>query len=187
MAVAWVRLRERDSLGESAGMAAKEVKRLHSASGLCTFNPLFQNSKPMRLVFCIIFCLSFFKTIAQNAQDETAIRAMLSRQVSEWNRGNIAGYLVGYWDNDSLVFIGKNGPTYGYRATLERYRKAYPDAAHMGQLTSTVLRVRMLSPEWAYVTGRWQLARKAGDIAGYYTLLLRKVDGEWVIVEDHSS
>ena len=73
--------------------------------------------------------------------------------------------MVGYWDNDSLVFIGKTGPTYGYRATLERYKKAYPDAAQMGQLTSTIVTVRMLSPEWAYVTGRWQLKRTVGDLA----------------------
>jgi ketosteroid isomerase-like protein len=140
------------------------------------------------------FILTFIATalfrtpvFAQAGGDESAIRSMLAKQVVQWNRGNVAGYMVGYWEHDSLVFIGKNGPTYGYRATLERYRKAYPDAAHMGQLTSTVLRLRMLSPEWAYVTGRWQLKRPAGDLGGYYTLLLRKIRGEWLIVEDHSS
>jgi ketosteroid isomerase-like protein len=138
------------------------------------------------MLWSLALMLSFTAS-AQGAPDEAAICSLLSRQVTEWNRGNIAGYLVGYWENDSLVFIGKNGPTYGYSATLERYKKAYPDAARMGQLTSAVLRVRLLSPEWAYVTGRWQLARKVGDIAGYYTLLLRKMNGEWVIVEDHSS
>ena len=119
--------------------------------------------------------------------DEQAIRNMLAAQVVEWNRGNAAGFMHGYWENDSLVFIGKNGPTYGFDSTLARYRKSYPDAAHMGQLTSTILRVRMLSPEYAYVTGRWALKRTAGDLSGYYTLLLRHIRQEWVIVEDHSS
>ncbi len=125
--------------------------------------------------------------MAQHNHDEAAIRELLARQVREWNRGNVTGYMVGYWENDSLVFIGRQGPTYGYKATLARYQKSYPDAAHMGQLTSTLLRIRLLSQDWAYVTGRWQLARQAGDLSGYYTLLLHKLGGHWVIVEDHSS
>lgn len=136
------------------------------------------------------FCLCALLPLgaaAQSVADEGTIRAILANQVVQWNRGNLDGYMVGYWESDSLVFIGKSGPTYGYRATLERYKKAYPDAAQMGQLTSTILAVRMLSPEWAYVTGRWQLKRTVGDLGGYYTLLLRKVNGEWVVVEDHSS
>lgn len=134
-----------------------------------------------------LLMLSPRPSAAQTATDEATIRIILANQVTQWNRGNIDGYMVGYWENDSLVFIGKSGPTYGYRATLERYKKAYPDATQMGQLTSTVLAVRLLSPEWAHVTGRWQLNRTVGDLGGYYTLLLRKVNGEWVVVEDHSS
>lgn len=139
------------------------------------------------LLLCCLLLLVTLPSFSQSASDEAAIRTLLGRQVVEWNKGNIAGYLVGYWKSDSLVFIGKNGPTYGYGATLERYKKAYPDAEHMGQLTSTVLRVRLLSAEWAYVTGRWGLKRSAGDLSGYYTLLLRKIRGKWVIIEDHSS
>jgi hypothetical protein len=134
-------------------------------------------------VLIVLACPSY----ARSADDDKAIRLLLARQVEQWNKGNIAGYLVGYWESDSLVFIGKNGPTYGYSATLERYKKSYPDAEHMGQLTSTVLRVRLLSTQWAYVTGRWQLKRSAGDLSGYYTLLLHKIKDRWVIVEDHSS
>ena len=140
-----------------------------------------------KLLLLLALCFAMIPSRAQTATDEATIRILLANQVTQWNRGNIDGYMVGYWENDSLVFIGKSGPTYGYRATLERYKKAYPDAAQMGQLTSTILNVRMLSPEWAYVTGRWQLKRTAGDLGGYYTLLLRKVNGEWVVVEDHSS
>ena len=76
-----------------------------------------------------------------NAQtnDESTIRKMLAAQVVEWNKGNIEGYMTGYWENDSLVFIGKNGPTYGYNETLKRYKKAYPDKEAMGILTSTII------------------------------------------------
>jgi ketosteroid isomerase-like protein len=124
---------------------------------------------------------------SQERNDEQLIRNMLAAQVLEWNRGNIAGYMHGYWESDSLVFIGRNGPTYGFDSTLARYRRSYPDTAQMGKLSSTILRIRMLSPEYAYVTGRWHLRRTAGDLKGHYTLLLRRIDEEWVIIEDHSS
>jgi ketosteroid isomerase-like protein len=95
--------------------------------------------------------------------------------------------MVGYWENDSLVFIGKDGPTYGYSSTLARYRKAYPDAIAMGKLQFNILNIRLLSPEYAFVTGLWSLTRQNGPKSGAFTLLFRKIKGSWVIVNDHSS
>ena len=141
----------------------------------------------MKYMLLLLFSIVSISAAANTPADEQAIRSMLADQVVQWNRGNIDGYMVGYWENDSLVFIGKSGPTYGYRATLERYKKAYPDAAHMGTLSSVILKLRLLSPEWAYVTGKWSLKREAGDVGGNYTLLLRRISGHWVIVEDHTS
>ena len=93
----------------------------------------------------------------------------------------------GYWESDSLVFIGKNGPTYGYNATLARYKKSYPDPQQMGQLTSTIVSLERLSSGHYFVIGKWALARTMGNLSGSYTLLIKKINGEWVIVVDHSS
>jgi len=112
---------------------------------------------------------------------------MLAAQVTEWNKGNIDGYMKGYWQSDSLVFIGSKGPRYGYNATLQRYKEAYPDTAHTGKLTSVITSMRKLSDEYYFVIGTWALQRSAGDISGSYTLLIRKINGDWVIICDHSS
>lgn len=112
---------------------------------------------------------------------------MLTAQVEGWNKGDVGAYMHGYWESDSLVFIGKNGPTYGYAATLERYRKSYPNAEQMGQLTSTIVSMEHLSGDYYFVIGKWALARSMGDLSGSYTLLIKKINGEWVIVVDHSS
>ncbi len=56
--------------------------------------------------------------LAQSA-DEVAIRQLLTRQTQAWNKGNIAAFMQGYWKSDSLMFIGKNGPTYGFETTLK--------------------------------------------------------------------
>ncbi len=141
----------------------------------------------MRLSICVLVLLFFVNTgIAQN-KDEREITAMLSAQVAQWNKGSVDGYMKGYWENDSLLFIGSSGPRYGYRATLKRYKEAYPDAAHMGTLTSVVKSMERLSPEYYFIVGTWALKRSAGDVSGSYTLLLRKIKGRWVIVCDHSS
>ena len=112
---------------------------------------------------------------------------MLAAQITEWNKGNVEGYMHGYWDSDSLVFIGKNGPTYGYKPTLERYKKAYPGQEAMGQLTSTIVSIKRLSDKYYFIVGKWALERRAGNLNGSYTLLLEKKDKHWVIINDHSS
>ncbi len=127
------------------------------------------------------------KETKDKPSDESLIREMLANQVKQWNKGNIEGYMSGYWDNDSMLFIGSKGPRYGYVNTLERYKEAYPDKDHMGKLISTISRMEQISKEYYFVVGTWQLQRKAGDVGGSYTLLLRKISGQWVIVCDHSS
>lgn len=135
----------------------------------------------------VFFFLLFpFFVHAQN-KDEQTIRHILAAQVTEWNKGNIDGYMKGYWESDSLLFIGSKGPRYGYAATLKGYKEAYPDADHMGTLTSIVTGMKKLSPDYYFIVGTWALKRNAGDVGGSYTLLVRKIKGQWVIVCDHSS
>lgn len=134
----------------------------------------------------VLCCVVSLSSLAQG-KDEAAIRKMLAAQVAEWNKGNIDGYMKGYWENDSLLFIGSKGPRYGYQTTLKRYKEAYPDADHMGKLTSVITRMQKLSPEYYFIVGTWALKRNAGDVGGSYTLLIRKINGLWVIVCDHSS
>ncbi len=120
-------------------------------------------------------------------KDEKEIRSLLATQVVAWNKGNIEGFMHGYWESDSLLFIGSKGPRYGYAMTLKKYKEAYPDADHMGTLTSTILSMKKLSQDYYFILGSWALKRNAGDVSGSYTLLLRKIKGQWVIVADHSS
>lgn len=136
------------------------------------------------VVAALVLCSN---AASAQSHNERAIRTMLAAQVAEWNKGNIEGYMHGYWENDSLVFIGSKGPRYGYDITLKKYKEAYPDYAHMGQLTSTITRIQKLSRRYYFVIGTWALKRSAGDIGGSYTLLLKKIKGKWVVVTDHSS
>jgi ketosteroid isomerase-like protein len=121
------------------------------------------------------------------SKNEKAIRALLDKQKQAWNNGNIEAFMNGYWENDSLMFIGKSGVTYGWTNTLNNYKKGYPDTAAMGKLTFNILQVKKLSGKYYHVVGKWFLKRSIGDVGGHYTLLFRKINGRWVIVADHSS
>lgn len=141
----------------------------------------------MRKLLC--FFLAFILLQQARAQDkaELAIRKVLSDQIIAWNNGNVEEFMKGYWNNDSLMFIGKNGVTYGYQNTLMNYKKNYNNADAMGTLSFDLVKVQRLSPEYFFIVGKWHLKRKIGDVGGHYNLLFKKINDAWVIVADHSS
>jgi ketosteroid isomerase-like protein len=137
----------------------------------------------------LVFLTGIFFLFIGNAQDrhEIAIRNILERQSQAWNRGDLEAFMNGYWENDSLMFVGKSGVTYGWKNTLDNYRRGYPDTTSMGKLHFALLHIKKLSSKYYQVTGRWFLKRSVGDVGGHFTLLFRKIRGEWLIVSDHSS
>ena len=140
----------------------------------------------MKKYLLFITILLSSTSFAQN-KDEQAIRGILANQTKAWNKGNLTAFMVGYWENDSLVYIGKNGPTYGYATTLNNYKKNYPDTSHMGKLEFQLISVKPLNTNHYFVIGKWHLTRTVGDASGYFTLLFRKINGEWKAIADHSS
>ncbi|HYC39716.1 MAG TPA: nuclear transport factor 2 family protein [Chitinophagaceae bacterium] len=138
-----------------------------------------------KLLFPILLLVSLAGA-AQTAA-EKKIRAILARQTAAWNRGDIEGFMKGYWESDSLMFIGQSGITYGWSRTLANYKRTYPDTVAMGQLQFDLISIRRLSPEYYFVVGKWFLKRSIGDLSGHFTLLFRKIGKSWVIISDHSS
>ena len=139
------------------------------------------------MIILLIATATIISCNENNNDAITAITKVMDTQAAEWNNGNIDGYMEGYWHSDSLLFIGSNGPNYGYTNTLERYKKAYPDKAAMGELHFSSLKYNKLSDEYYHVTGAWSLIRAEDNPNGYFTLIFRKINGQWVIVADHSS
>ncbi len=141
----------------------------------------------MRKIIFLLMVVFSTTAMAQTAQDRTAILKVLENQRQGWNKGDMENYMQGYWKSDSLLFVGKNGPTYGWQKTLDNYKKGYPDKGAMGFLTFGIKKVEFLAKDKAFVLGSWNLKREKDEPKGYFTLLLRKMDGEWKVVVDHSS
>ncbi len=140
----------------------------------------------MRYMFLFIACLAGFVAMAQSKEEQAILTAMDQQRIA-WNNGNLQDFMETYWKNDSLMFIGKSGVTYGWQNTLNNYKKGYPDTAAMGKLKFDIIQVKRLSVLYFSVVGKWQLSRSVGDLSGHFTLLFKKIKDKWLIVMDHSS
>jgi ketosteroid isomerase-like protein len=141
----------------------------------------------MRKTFFSLVCILGFIFLHAQSSDEAAIKNVIGKQAEAWNKGNIEEFMKGYWQSDSLMFIGHGGITYGYTNTLNGYKKTYDSPDKMGTLFFSGITMTQLCADYYFVSGKWFLKRSAGDIGGYYTLLFHKMDGRWLIVCDHTS
>jgi len=141
----------------------------------------------MKRTFLLVISLLMNVFVIAQSKDQRAITKLLAEQDLAWNRGDLEGFMKGYWKNDSLMFIGKNGITYGWQQTLDNYKKGYPDTTAMGKLDFEYIEMKQLSNTYFFVVGKWHLTRTIGNLAGAFTLLLKKINNTWVIVKDHSS
>ncbi|TDH27396.1 nuclear transport factor 2 family protein [Segetibacter sp. 3557_3] len=137
--------------------------------------------------FLIVVAIVVMHASAQAQADQQAIRSLMQMQEKAWNKGDINGFMEGYLKSDSMLFVGSKGPTYGWRTTLEHYKKSYPDTATMGKLKFDILEVKPLAGPYYFVLGKWQLTRTIGNVGGYYTLLFQKINNRFYIIADHSS
>ncbi len=136
---------------------------------------------------CLLFFQFFFCFIILAQKPKVEIRAALLKNQNDWNSGNIEKYMEIYLNSDSLLFIGKSGPKYGYINTLNNYKNSYPDTLAMGILTFGIIRIEILGKNFAHVVGSWNLKRINDQPSGHFTLLMKKIKGRWLIITDHSS
>lgn len=130
--------------------------------------------------------LSVNDTIAAERQ----IRQVLDTQTEAWNRGDVEGFMAGYWNSPELTFYSNGTETKGWQPTLDRYKKHYQgEGRAMGKLDFPSQMVTILSPDTAVVRGKWHLKMPDGkEPQGMFTLVLRRIPNEgWKIVHDHSS
>ena len=145
----------------------------------------------MKIFLYIFFFISInpvvFSQLKLETKDSLAIINILNKQEKDWNRGDIDKFMKGYLKSEKLVFSGSSGPIYGWKATLDRYKKTYSDKEKMGKLKFKILNVIALSPKVIQLQGKFNLTRSIGDAFGYFTLNWIKVKNRWYIISDHTS
>ena len=127
--------------------------------------------------------------LGANQDGAAPVRALLDAQVAAWNRGDLEGFMAGYWRSPELVFCSGATVSKGWDATLARYRQRYQaEGREMGRLGFDAIEVLAMGADAAAARGAWRLRVSDGKQPhGLFTLLLRRVDGAWRIVHDHTS
>ncbi len=137
--------------------------------------------------FIVCNLLISFNTVQAQSANEAAIVKVLLLQVKDWNEGNIDSFMDGYWQSDSLLFLGNTGITKGWQKMLENYKTSYPDTFAMGKLSLDLIEIKRITDLDYFVAGKWNLKRINSSLGGTFSLLFRKIKNKWVIVADHST
>jgi uncharacterized protein (TIGR02246 family) len=127
-------------------------------------------------------------TPAARADDAADIKKVIDAQVAAWNKGDLPGFMAGYWNSTDLTFVSGKEVTRGWQETLDRYKKQYQaDGKEMGKLAFSDVEVRELAAGVALVTGKWELTLTKETVGGRYTLVFKKQADGWRIIHDHTS
>ena len=140
------------------------------------------------LSLCLIGLFGSDTVHSDEKKAETAIREVLDAQVVAWNKGDLPGFMKGYWNSNDLTFYSGKDKKQGWEMTLERYKKRYQgEGKEMGKLTFSELEIQTIGADHAVVKGRWKVEMKKENLDGLFTLIMRKTDDGWRIVHDHTS
>ena len=121
------------------------------------------------------------------SDDFQSIRAVFESGCAAWNRGDVDGYLADYWNSDKVRWVSEGKVHYGFEAIATAFKARFNSPDNMGRLEVTDLDIQLLAENDALVFGAWMLITPAARPHGVFTVHLKKIDGEWLIVSDHSS
>ena len=113
----------------------------------------------------------------------------MKSQIQAWSRGDLEGFMAGYWHSKQLTFMSNSEETRGWEETLHRYRQRYQYGGNqMGKLAmSWIEPIHLLGADAAYMDGKWQLTMPDGKQPhGSFTLIFRKFPEGWRIIHDHT-
>ena len=144
--------------------------------------------KTSSISFIFLFIV-FASSYSQNLKEKDSLKILnvLEQQRIAWNDNNINKFMQGYLKSEKLVFSGSNGPVFGWNFVKDRYLKKYSTKELMGDLSFEINNLFSLSRKVAILLGKFNLQRKNEKLSGYFTLIFKKINGNWYIVSDHTS
>jgi len=131
-------------------------------------------------------------TPSRRAAVRAELEAMLRRAAVDWNRGDLDGFMSDYLPSDSTTYVGGRGLVRGPAAIRASYARLFTGEIQRDSLSFVVLDVDPVAPDAANLIAQYILTRRAAGrdsvtARGPTSLLVRRVDGRWRIVHDHSS
>jgi ketosteroid isomerase-like protein len=142
---------------------------------------------PALIVGTLLLLYGLSAQVAEQDSLKKEVISVLIRQQDSWNRGDLAGYMDGYWKSDSLLFTSAGNIRRGWNVTYEKYKASYGTHEKMGNLKFSDIEITLLGPNAASIFGHWELTRPGDHPDGVFTLILRRFKNGWKIIHDHTS
>lgn len=141
-----------------------------------------------RLTASVCVLMVWIPALGQTQMPNKPIQKVLDDQVAAWNKGDLEGFMAGYWKSPELSFYSGGSRTTGWQATLDRYKRKYQgQGKEMGKLAFKDIAIEIIGGDHAFVKGRWDLMLTKDSAGGLFTLFMRKMPEGWRIVHDHTS
>ena len=119
--------------------------------------------------------------------DYQRIHALFELGCAAWNRDDIDGYLAGYWHSDKVRWVSEGTVRHAFEAIAAACKARFDSPDSMGSLEVANLEIQLLGESDALVFGAWIQTTLTARRHGVFTVHVKKIDGEWLIVSDHSS
>ncbi len=139
------------------------------------------------MICCVFYLSTTLHAQKHHHPDKSAIIQVLKSQQIAWNNGSIDSFMLHYWNSPDLRFVSKKGVSYGWQKVSDNYKKSYSNKEKMGRLEFDIKSIELIDKSNAIVVGAWSIQNNDGNPNGYFTLWLKKINGKWVIILDHTS
>ena len=114
------------------------------------------------------------------------VTAMMGRSAASWNRGDLDAFLADY--EPAATYVGRSRVLRGRDEIRTAYAARFAPGGLRDSLSFENVEVDVLGPDVVHTIAWYRLTR--GDSTtghGPTSLLMRRADGRWRIVHDHSS
>lgn len=116
------------------------------------------------------------------------VTQLLTRSADAWNRGDLAAFVADYADEPKTTFVSGGRAQHGFEWIRSNYEPAFAPGATHNSLRFEEVEARWLGDNHLLATARYVLFQ--GDFvtsSGPFTLILRRTNGQWKIIHDHTS
>jgi ketosteroid isomerase-like protein len=142
----------------------------------------------MRTSILLVLAMSAMSCTGPSNYSKTKINgeimAVMNQQAKDWSAGDYEAFMKGYHNSEDIRFAHPKGITRGWQGMLDAYKRN----PKKSRLEFSDIDITPLSPEAALVFGRFHNYVEDNTYkTGLFTLLVRKIDGQWKAVHDHSS
>ena len=142
----------------------------------------------MKTSLLLVLTMSAVSCVSPGTYSEINIKseimAVMDQQAKDWSAGDYEAFMTGYYNSEDLRFAHPKGITRGWKGVMDAYKRG----PKKSRLEFSDLDITCLSGDAALVFGRFHNHFEDKTYkTGLFTLLMKRIDGQWKTVHDHSS